>query len=124
MSHSRPRQSYAGSGDTLGARLWACAPSAANLLFAEQYIRVAGRHVIDLGCGVALPGLLCAKMGAARVSKDLKHVHSSVRFMLFASQVVLTDYADDTLANARKNVIQNACEANAGMMWSHVRCRC
>ena len=62
------RIAYAGSGDMLGARLWEGAPRLASALWSCRLITYWSLcTVLELGCGVALPGILCAKMHAKRV---------------------------------------------------------
>jgi hypothetical protein len=62
------RIAYAGSGDMLGARLWEGAPRLASALWSCRFITDWSLcTVLELGCGVALPGILCAKMHAKRV---------------------------------------------------------
>eukprot|EP00042_Codosiga_hollandica_P020498 m.66665 g.66665 ORF g.66665 m.66665 type:complete len:241 (-) comp49899_c0_seq7:296-1018(-) len=88
---------YAGAGDTIGARLWSAAPDMCDLIFSRRHFDVAGKNILELGCGVGLPGILCAKLGAAKVT--------------------LSDYQEQTLANALKNIQASGCDTNAGCEW-------
>eukprot|EP00039_Didymoeca_costata_P029814 m.26525 g.26525 ORF g.26525 m.26525 type:complete len:322 (-) comp7805_c0_seq1:133-1098(-) len=79
-------EAFAGQGERLGARVW---PSADHLLrlcciHESQFV---GKRVLELGCGVGLNGIACAKMGCA--------------------SVVLTDYEDSILQNTQRNVESN-----------------
>lgn len=97
---------FAGSGDTLGNQIW---PSAFRLCTICSSVSVnvdnhaiAGRRVIELGCGPGLPGLLCARLGA--------------------SAVLLTDFEPGVLEIARKNIRNNpdvasVCEV-AALDWT------
>jgi predicted nicotinamide N-methyase len=66
-SLSACRSSFAGSGDTLGARVWTAAPLLCQTLIATPHATVVGKRVLELGCGVGLPGILAAILGASEV---------------------------------------------------------
>jgi predicted nicotinamide N-methyase len=68
------------------AELW---PSALALArYMVQHVRLAGRQILELGCGLGLVGVVAALQGA---------------------RVLCTDYEADALAFARHNARRNAC---------------
>lgn len=80
--------SFAGSHETLGNKLWPSALRLADMCWeAREWLRPNRPRVLEIGCGPALPGILCALVGCGRV--------------------VLTDYVDSVLSNAQVNVERN-----------------
>jgi predicted nicotinamide N-methyase len=69
-----------------GLMLWASAIGLAERI-AEQPELVRGKHVLEIGTGVGLPGLVARALGAVRVAQ--------------------TDYQETALALARRNATQN-----------------
>ncbi len=69
------------------AELWGSAIALAQFLW--RAMDVQGLEVLELGCGLGLPGIVASRKGAA---------------------VTLTDYEADALAFARYNALRNGCE--------------
>lgn len=69
------------------AELWPA--SVAMVQYVRQRLTLAGRHVLELGCGLGLVGVAAALQGA---------------------RVLCTDYEDAALAFARHNAQRNACQ--------------
>ena len=69
------------------AELWSSAIALAQYLWRETDVQ--GLEVLELGCGLGLPGIVASRKGAA---------------------VTLTDYEADALAFARYNALRNGCE--------------
>jgi predicted nicotinamide N-methyase len=68
------------------AELW---PSAIGLArYLDREVSLRGKHVLELGCGLGLLGVVAARHGA---------------------RVLCTDYEADALAFARYNALQNGC---------------
>jgi predicted nicotinamide N-methyase len=68
------------------AELW---PSAIGLArYLDRDVALRGKHVLELGCGLGLLGVVAARDGA---------------------RVLCTDYEADALAFARHNALQNGC---------------
>jgi predicted nicotinamide N-methyase len=72
------------------AELW---PSAITLARAVARRALSGRRVLELGCGLGLPGLAAAAVGGARVT--------------------LTDWAPDAVVAARDNAARNGVALEA-----------
>eukprot|EP00048_Salpingoeca_helianthica_P022522 m.18733 g.18733 ORF g.18733 m.18733 type:complete len:344 (-) comp7431_c1_seq1:301-1332(-) len=84
--------SYAGEGETLGAKVWPSAPHLCRMLSASPAL-VAGRDVLEIGCGPGLCGIAAAKLGAL--------------------SVLVTDYVPSVVENAQRNIEINDCTAVA-----------
>lgn len=69
------------------AELWPSAVALAD--YAAHHLDVAGRRVLELGCGLGLVGVMAALQGA---------------------RVLCTDYEAEALAFARHNARRNACQ--------------
>ena len=63
-------------GGSCGSSVWAASPALGNWLCAEGTWRslVQGRAVLELGAGLGLAGMLCAKAGARRVRRAFEPV--------------------------------------------------
>jgi len=74
------------------AELW---PSAVALARAVVELDLAGRGVLELGCGLALPGIVAAHRGA---------------------RVLATDWSSDALASAERNARRNGVELETALL--------
>ncbi|XP_073989317.1 histidine protein methyltransferase 1 homolog [Rhodnius prolixus] len=50
-----------------GLKIWECTYDVANYLCNQNRILLSGKHVLDLGCGLGILGILAYKLGAANV---------------------------------------------------------
>jgi predicted nicotinamide N-methyase len=64
--NTRPVEDQHLAADLLGYELWAAAISLCKFLTVRPAV-VNDKHVLELGAGVGLPGLLASKLGASRV---------------------------------------------------------
>lgn len=55
-----------------GGRLWSSAHQLASFVFAHRQI-LAGKHVLELGCGLGLPSLVASHFAAKVVASDSDH---------------------------------------------------
>jgi predicted nicotinamide N-methyase len=51
------------------ARLWKAAEALASFI-AERHTTMEGMHVVEMGCGLGVPSLLCGALGATVVASD------------------------------------------------------
>ena len=76
---------------SLALRLWRSAFTLSEHVLRRRFADVDGRSVLELGCGLGLPGLACAAAGA--------------------SSVCLTDISAESVELARRNAARNGLEA-------------
>ena len=76
---------------SLALRLWRSAYTLSEHVLRRRFADVHGRRVLELGCGLGLPGLACAAAGA--------------------SSVCLTDLSAESVELARRNATRNGFEA-------------
>lgn len=67
--------------------------------------KIKGARVLELGCGPALVAVICARLGASVV-----RIRTYLYFTKCTGKVVTTDYDEQVLELARKNIQQNNVE--------------
>ncbi|CAO3631301.1 unnamed protein product [Cunninghamella blakesleeana] len=79
--------------NNIGLKTWGAAPLLAKKLIQQNLIPdIKTRPVLELGTGTGLTGIICEKLGAP--------------------EVILTDYHDNVLDNAKINVQLNECSSS------------
>jgi predicted nicotinamide N-methyase len=76
-------------------------------MIANEEIEVEGKRVLELGCGVGLPGMIAASKGAQMVRFTLASRSASLK-LTRREQVVLSDFNDSRMLDDLKDSVDEA----------------